>query len=433
MFPFVDIAMAIAQNVKFLLLNPFIYVVILLIIMQYRRLINNERKMFSVRVNSVTEQTLVSIGFGILGGLFASILLLTIGVVLNPYDMMYVWVVAIMVALINIRYLCFSYATGILGTLAFVTIIWPQGSELPLFGSLWDGLANLNVPVIIALVAILHLTESLLIWIHGDKKASPVFISSKRGQLVGGFTMQKFWFVPLFIIVAIDPSALAEIPEPGEGGEGMIYFPEWWPLLPISTIAGVVLGMLPIPAVLGYGDIAISRTPKQKARQTAIHLALYSVVLLMLALLSVYSPWLLLLAALFSAVAHESIIIMGHRRELLETPIYNHPSNGVRILQVLPNSTAEKIGLKSGEVIVKVNGFPIYNETELHFALSLQPVYVKLEVENLEGEIKFVKTPLYQGEHHSLGVILVPEQKTKNYVKINTDNPFKRLWKRFRR
>jgi len=431
MFPFVDLGIAIAKNVKFLLLNPFIYVVILMIILQYRRIVTNERNMYSVRINSVAEQTLLSIGYGILGGLFASALLLTIGVVLNPYDMVYVWVVAILVALINIRYLCFSYATGILGVLAFITMIWPQGAELPLFGDLWSGLANLNVPVIIALVAILHLTEALLIWVHGDKKASPVYINSKRGQLVGGFSMQKFWFVPLFIIVAIDPATIGGVTEAVDG-EGVIYFPEWWPLLPISQISGLLLGMLPIPAVLGYGDIAISRTPRQKSKQTAFYLAIYSVVLLVLALISTYSLWLLLLASLFCAVAHESIIIIGQRKEFLETPLYSKPLKGVRILHVIANSTAAKLGLEAGEVIVKVNGFPIYNHLELHSALSLQP-YVKLEVINNEGELKFVNTPLYHGEHHSLGVILVPDERTRHYMKINMDNPLKALWKRFRR
>ncbi|OEH86796.1 hypothetical protein BHU72_00560 [Desulfuribacillus stibiiarsenatis] len=435
MFPFADIGLAILHNMKFLLLNPFIYVVILLITLQYRRMIEKERSMYSVRINSVADQTIQSIGFGFLGGLFATALLLVVGVVLNPYDMVYVWVVAVFVALINIRYLCFSYATGILGILAFVTMLLPNGETLPLIGGLWTGVSQLNVPMLIALVAILHLTEAMLIWIHGDKKASPVFLSGSRGKLVGGFTMQKFWLVPLFIIVAIDPASLQMSPSTSPDGGGTILFPDWWPLLPLSTLlgSGVILGMLPVPAVLGYGDIAVSRTPRQKAKQTAKWLALYSVVLLMLGLVSQYSPWLLLLAALFSAVAHESIIVFTQRKEFLDTPMYSKPLKGVRILQVLPNSTAQKLGLTSGEVILKVNGFPIYHKSELHYALSLQPVYVKLEIEDLNGEIKFAQTALYQGEHHSLGIILVPDDDATHYVKINIDNPLKMLWKKFRR
>ena len=432
MFPFVDVGNAILHNIKLLLLNPIIYIVLLLVYWQYHRIALNERKMHSVRIHSAVEQTLVSVGYGILGGLFASALLLVLGVILNPYDMIYVWAVALLLALINIRYLCFSYATGILGVISWLTVIWPAGGNLPVFEHLWEGIAKLNVPVIIALVAVLHLTEALLIWLHAAKKASPAFISDKRGKIVGGFSMQKIWFLPLFVIVAIDPVATGGVIDSMARSSGTITFPEWWPLLPISSIVGLLLMMLPIPAVLGYGEIAISRTPSQKSRQTALYLAVYSVLLLALALISSYSPWLLLLASLFSAIAHEAIITFGKRKEMLDVPLFGNPPRGIRILHIIKDTTADKLGLQAGEVIIKVNGMEINNRSDLHIALSLQPVYVKMEVENLDRQIKFVHTPLYQGEHHSLGMIVLPNERPK-YYQVITDHPLKMWWKKFRK
>lgn len=433
MFPFAEMGQAMLTNIKFLAINPFIYIVIILFVWQYKKQLDKERAMFSAKINSLGEILAISLGAGLIAGMFASSLLILIGVVLNPADMIYVWVLAVAIALIDLRYLCFSYATGILGVLAFLTMIFPQGESLWLVGKVWTGIASLNIPVIIALVAILHLTEALLIWTTGAKKASPVYISCKRGKLIGGYSMQKFWLVPLFVIVAIDPSML------GTGIEGdiaesatasTIYFPNWWPLLPLSHVAGMIMGMLPIPAVLAYGDLAISRTPEHKAQKTALFLGLYSLVLLGLALLAPYSPWLLLLAALFSALAHEAIIVHSRREEFLDTPLYANPDEGVKILYVMKGSLAADIGLLAGETILRVNSVPVNDRLDLHTALSSN-TYLRMEVLNKNDDIKFVNTPLFKGEHHSIGLILVPDGRTRRYLQLGEEGFLQRIFKKF--
>src|SRR5690606_41661119 len=88
----------------------------------------------------------------------------------------YARLVAIALMMVHPRFICSAYAGGILS----VTHL--------LFG--WPGL---SVPAIMALVAVLHLVESLLILLHGPTGATPVYVRRPDGRVVGGFTMQKFW------------------------------------------------------------------------------------------------------------------------------------------------------------------------------------------------------------------------------------------------
>jgi S1-C subfamily serine protease len=65
------------------------------------------------------------------------------------------------------------------------------------------------------------------------------------------------------------------------------------------------------------------------------------------------------------------------------------------------------MGLKVGEIIVKVNGVTLTHETSLYKALQINAAYCKMEVLDLNREIRFVQGSLYQNEHHQLGVLLV--------------------------
>ena len=139
-----------------------------------------------------------------------------------------------------------------------------------------------SVAQVMALVAVLHLIEALLIYLTGSIYLFPVYVSNPRGEVVGGFNLQKFWPLPLVVFFAglyPDPEVL----------KGLIDMPDWWPLIKagfsgVGDGNEVVYSMLAVPAVLGYGDIATTTTPREKTRRTAGELAGFSVILLLLAI-----------------------------------------------------------------------------------------------------------------------------------------------------
>jgi hypothetical protein len=70
---------------------------------------------------------------------------------------------------------------------------------------------------------------------------------------------------------------------------------------------------------------------------------------------------------------------------------------------------------------------PVNTPFDLHFAINQNPAFVKLEVMDDQGEIRFVGKPRYTGEHHNLGLILVPDDAAKEYVRLESIPVWKRL------
>lgn len=81
------------------------------------------------------------------------------------------------------------------------------------------------------------------------------------------------------------------------------------------------------------------------------------------------------------------------------------------ILGVLPESPASKMALQVGELITKVNGTSVYDEKGLYEALQRNRAHCKLEVLDVNGQVRFVQRALYEGDHHELGILFVQEKK----------------------
>lgn len=397
-----------------ILFTPFFYVAILLVYLQYRRQVALERRLFGVRVTSAETQTLRSLGYGIFGGLVATLLISAVGIVLNPTDFAYVWAAAVVLALFNVRFICFAYACGILSLVALMLNALPEYPvSWPWLADLYRDLRALSISHMLALVAVLHLAEALLVALQGGEGASPVFVQSKRGRLIGGFILQKFWVLPLAAVVVT-------------GAEGL-ESPSWWAILPLAGLHG--LEVIPIPAVLGYSGIALARHPDEKAARTAKYLTFYAAVLLALAILGGrFMPSILWIAALFAPVGHEILVRWEAADEKSRQPRFVKPLQGIRILSVLPDSPAAGMELKPGETIMKANGVPVNTPFDLHFALNQNPAFIKLEVVDEQGEIRFVGKPRFTGDHHGLGLILVPDEAAREYVRLDTIPLWKRLW-----
>ncbi len=121
-----------------------------------------------------------------------------------------------------------------------------------------------------------------------------------------------------------------------------------------------------------------------------------------------WSP-LTLVAALLALLLHEGLSWYSALEERSTSPSFVHPPVGRKVLAVLPGSPAQELGILPGEVLLKVNGVLLTDAAQLHEALRMNPAYCKLEVQNREGESKYLQRPIYDGDHHQLGMILVPE------------------------
>jgi len=99
---------------------------------------------------------------------------------------------------------------------------------------------------------------------------------------------------------------------------------------------------------------------------------------------------------------------MGSRRELQGKPYYDRPDQGVRVLDVLPDSPGEHLGLRSGDIILEVNGQPVNNRDQLRETLLEASFYLELKTQTAGGLV-IREHNRYRREEGTLGLILVPE------------------------
>lgn len=386
-----------------LLTQPFFYIAIILIILPYLRQTRLERRMFSVRLRAWPRLALRTLVTGIVTGLLVSAAAAFIGVALTPESVYWIWGAAAVLVLIRVHYLCFAYSVGLLGILQWTAGWFDLSSSGEWYGQAAASLAELDIPGLLLLVAIMHGAEALLVRWQGARFASPLFVEGKRGRLVGAYQLQGYWPVPLLLLTSV-PAGGADVP-----------LLPWTPLLwPDAASAGWTIAALPM--VIGFSALTRSLLPSAKARHSAKGLLYYSIALAAVAAAAAWWQPLMLAAALCALLLHEALIAISRRRESERSPLYVHDERGLRVLAVVPETPAAAMGIEAGEILYKVNGLRVRSIRELHQALHASSAMCKLEVLNNEGESKFVQRARYAGEHHQLGVILAPDDQAAYYV-----------------
>lgn len=401
------------QSVLTIIINPLFWVVLFLIYLQYNKVAKMEKKLLGKEKTSAKKRVLGSLGVGMLGGILGTIVVSILGVAIQLEDFRFILPLAILLMLVNVRYLCFSYAGGIIS-----------------LSSLIFGFPKINVSSIIALVAVLHLIESILILIDGHKHPTPIFIEHDKYGTVGGFTLQRFWPIPFAVLLVV----LGQIQ-----GSTDINLPEWWPLFISKNLDmdNITLQLTVVIAALGYGDIAVTSSPKQKSKKSSLRLAAYSIVLLILAGISSYIYAFKFIAALFAPIAHEGLIIYSQKEEKSRMPIYKKHYRGLTVLDVKDNSVAEKMGIKPGYIMLKANNYSVNEKEDLLYVLNQFPTYLWIEVIDEKGENRILEYTDYLNGINSLGTIIIP--KSSNFVVSSGENLsiiknlFRKLFKRNRR
>jgi hypothetical protein len=385
-------------------LSPVFYLFLFFIFLQYRRLVITERRLFHVRITSPGRETLLALGYGAAGGVAASILLLVLGVALSSVDVAALWIVSAVLALFQSRFLSASYAAGLLGILSFIARFIPAGESSGFLFQVAEWLRSIHAPSLLALVAVLHLVEGVLLRRSAEQGFSPAFVAGKRGQIIGAYQIRKFWFFPLVLLFSGEPAGRYELTA----------LSSWWPWFYGGTAA---LGLLPFPAAISYTDLAVSSVPQERVRRAAKPVFLYGIGLLLLAYAAKYWMPAGLLASIVALTAPEWMRLYSKLKQRTAVPFYVKLNKGVRVLAVIPGSPADEMEIVTGDIITRVNGNDVNAIEDIYPALQQQSAFCKMEVINREGHVKYVQRSLYQGDHHQLGIVAASDARTTGYVK----------------
>lgn len=367
-------------NIMTSIKSKFFIIIILILFIQYRKIGKMEKQIIGINKKSVLNRVTISTILGILGGIIGSLIILGLGITIEKNDFSYVLVISLILMLFHPRFVCLSYSGGIISLISILT-----------------GFPNVNVSNLMSVVAVLHLVESILILIDGTKSKIPIFIE-RKGEVIGGFTMTRYWAVPFTILVTTSTELTANT----------MNMPGWWPLLSVDIIGEqITYFMTGIIAILGYGDNAITEFPHEKTRQTAKSLIVFSISLLSLSILANNYSSLNIIVALYAPLAHELVIYLSKKKELKGRPVFNAVNYGLRILDIMPKSIGEKLKIEPGNVVRSINGRRVYDRKDMKYSLLSEPRVIVIEYYDNRGKLIVKKYKRKNKEETKLGLLVV--------------------------
>lgn len=312
-------------NIVSVILSPLFGLVLIILYIQYKRINKMEMKIRGYVKNSILKKMLRSSLIGIIVSFIGTIIIIACRIYINISDFYIILPLALVLLLINIRYVCFSYSGSIVCLLSL--IFYPK----------------INVVSIIALIGILHLVESILIYFDGTYDPIPMVVENNN-EISGAFYMQRFWPIPFIILLSSNTLGIS---------------------CEIFELAGAI-------AALGYGDMTCAYKPKTKGKIIAKRLFIYSIITIMLALLgrSIYA--FRIIGPLFCMFAHEYLIKWSLREEKEMNNLFIPPKEGVLVLDFMNDSIAKELKLEVGDMILEVNGYKVIDEFNLKEILKIK-------------------------------------------------------------
>ncbi|KAA9018028.1 PDZ domain-containing protein [Niallia endozanthoxylica] len=375
-----------------LFLNPlFYYLFIVAGLLGFSR-VKRERKQFHVRAKDPFFEIRQLLPLGFVLGLILSVVTIAAGLVIPIETVIFAALFTFLWSLTtNFRFLSPVYTIGFafFATLFFLSKKW----SLPLIESHTPEWNQSILPPIAALLGLLIIAEGILIFRNGRKGTSPKLVKGRRGLRVGVHEVKRLWMLPLFLII---PGEALQVPF------------EWWP---VFSVGGQTYSILLVPFAIGYYQQIQGKLPVLAVMQAGKKIVKFGIVL---TCLSVVGYWYPLASIVLVALAIIGRELLSMRQRLVEDnlPFYfSQRNHGVMILGVIPDSPAEKMGLDVGEVVFKVNGVTITDEESFYEAMQKNRAHCKLEVFDVNEQVRFVQRALYEGDHHQLGILFVQNEK----------------------
>lgn len=371
-----------------------------------------QKMIIGERINSPFELTISQIVIGIFGGIIVSLIMSYLGVVFDENSAVdLIFLVSIMFMFFNPRFICFSYSGSALGLTSLALSIGAKLFNLPNLD-----LLKIDIVALMTMVAILHFVEGILVIIDGKTGSIPVF-TSKDGKIIGGFALQRYWALPIAIFFMMHSTSII-------GTSWQVPLPQWWPIvnnsIPANILKGAIVALIPFYGMIGYNSVTFTRNAQEKALVSGGLIIIYSLALFGLAQAAVLNIYLKVLVLIFAPVAHEAIIALQRYLEMKGDPKYVSSDEGIMVLAVAPNSPANEMGIKSGDLLVEVNNEKIENEERITEVIRECSNFIWFKVKKVTGRFEQVSYNKMNREKR-LGIVFVPREVPKDSMVVKLD------------
>lgn len=391
------------RGISYALVSPALSIMLILLstifYFKNKKIALMQKLMLGRSVKSPLEMTLFQILLGILGGVFTSLLLSILGVTFENSSIIHsILIVSVFSIIYKGRYIKFPYIAALLG---IIGVLISENTKY--FGRGFSFFINLNS--IIVLIGVFSIVEGILCMIDGDTGYLPIF-TKKDGKLVGGFSFNRFWALPLCLLFVLGAnSGNSIINEFKYMPQNLLFFNGDRFNVLINAIS---LGTLAVYGVTSYEGTTFTKSKKGKKITSGLITIFYGIVVIILAYFLRKSFIFTVILAILVPLLYELRLKFEQKLENVREPLYFSNDDEICVLDVLPNSIAYNKGLRSGDKIIKINGETPKNEKEVFLAIRKNFYGLDFEVRKNNGNIEEFKITGKE-RRKKLGLVLVPK------------------------
>ncbi|SDC58818.1 hypothetical protein SAMN05421734_11249 [Pelagirhabdus alkalitolerans] len=366
------------------LANPLLYWFLIIALLASTSRIKYERRQFGQKIFPILDEVYGYRRKSMVFGLILSLLLLLLGVVLEPLMLIGLVIVTILLSISRrFTWLSTAYTFGIT---AIILLFLPlYESWLPTF--LQVEISTLSWVSFTVIMGLFLIFEAFISGRIIQDQTFPELFKSPRGKTIGQHRFKKIMIIPTLMIWPIG---------------GLELNIDWWPVLEWQ---GEQFGLIIFPFIIGIEHVFKSALPQKMMKRMSHYLLLLGLVVVAISLVGYFVEIAVIMGVAVALIGREWITYRFRRQDSQGEPFFNPINNGIKVLAVLPESPAVDMGLGVGDRITKVNGLAVSGVNDFYQALQENRAFCKLDVLDERGEVRFVQRALYQNEHHELGVI----------------------------
>ncbi|NEZ46723.1 PDZ domain-containing protein [Clostridium niameyense] len=412
------------RTVAYALVEPYFAIILFLVALflyrKNRRTCIMQKMIIGQKVNTPLELTISQIVMGIFGGVLASLIMSYLGIFFSEDSSIdLIFIVSLIFMFFNPRFICFSYSGAALGITSLIMSLLSKTLNLPVLDVL-----KIDIPSLMAMISILHFVEGILVMIDGNRGYIPVF-TKRENKIIGGFAFQRYWILPIALFIMMNPETASNFLVLKQT------MPRWWPILGTSfsksILATAIITLLPFYGVVGYNGVTFTKARRQKVINSGLLIVFYSLLLFIFSQLAFRNIFFKVFVLIFAPIGHEGVIIIQKYLEAKGKPKYVSTEEGIMVLDVAKDSVANRMGIKSGDLLLEVNDKSINNEEDIVKSIEEMYGHITFKIKSGMGILKTV-THGRINSYDKLGIVFVPRAVPEQSTVIGVnDKKFKEI------
>ena len=361
-------------------LNPIVYWIIVLMIMSSYDRIKKERYYFLFETSRLASETKQTIRLTIIASILLAFLTLGVGVALT-YEIIILLMGITLILSITYRLSALS-ASYTLGLTYIILQFLPESSAM------MQKTTSLTLSSLALLIGLLLLLESIMFLRMKGNDFYPSLVHSRRGRWYGLQHLKRLAIIPLITLV---PSGT------------LTPFGDFWPYF---TIADQSYSLFVFPVLIGFHHVVTGELPQHAARKLGQLIMSLASLVIIFSLLSIQLPGLSFVAVIIAISGRFLIHWQYYKKDVQRPPIFIENDRTVKILGLIHDSPAEKLGFFIGETIQKVNGKRITSVAQFDQLLKINEGLVTFEVVGIDNKVRQIDNNRYVGDRLDLGILL---------------------------